>query len=568
MKLTKLSLALTTLLSAGFSAESMALDLYVDNKTQQIFAEPGHGRTKLGSFERVEDSAAKASQAAAQQAEIDKIKEDLALKNNELKALDEHVNDPTEGKLHMDEKGVRFESKDGNFDMQLTGRLQVDAMTTVDQHPTAALGNNTTNSIADGANIRRARLGIEGAYYKDFGYKFEYDFTRGNGLSGGVTDAFMSYKGYDPLTVTIGQYKEFFSLEEATSNRFLTFLERNMATNAFSDNGNPYKVGLGLAYAQPRYTTQIGFQTESVGNGAPTFDSSSTNGNWNANRNNGSGDQAWGVTGRLTGMPWFEDKTKFLHVGMSASDRYVDSNLVANGTPGTNGTGLRFASTLDGNVDRTLILDTGPLSGYIPNSARYNSSTACTSQSSNQVTGCTFRKVGSYGRFGGETAFVYGPFSAQAEYIETIVSGTGYSSNTLNGAYGYMSYFLTGESRAYKAKTGAWDRIKPLHNFTTHGGLGAWELAVGYDHLDLNNGVIQGGRASSGKIGLNWYPNSRVRLMANFIHYLDVNTANVNNAAQTSGSNAASTATASDARSHSFNGTHPDFFEIRGQVDF
>ena len=367
------------------------------------------------------------------------------------------------------------------------------------------------------------------------------------------------------MTITVGQWKEYFSLEEATSNRFLTFIERNMATNAFSDNGNPYKVGLGLAFAQPRYTAGIGFQTESVGNGAPTFDSSSTNGNWNANRNNGSGDQAWGFTGRLTGLPWYEDKTKFLHVGVSGSDRWVDSNIVAGGGSGsngtaTNGTGLRFASALDTNVDRTLVLDTGPLSGY----ANPHTGAFCASANST----CKLRKVGSYARVGGETALVYGPFSAQAEYIQTEVSGTGYSNNILSGAYGYASYFLTGESRTYKAKTGAWDRIKPNQNFTTSGGLGAWELAVGYDHLNLNSGVIQGGLANSGKIALNWYPNSRVRFMANFVHYMEINTATVNNAAQTSGSSATATAAASNARSQSFNGTHPDFFELRGQVDF
>ena len=220
---------------------------------------------------------------------------------------------------------------------------------------------------------------------------------------------------------------------------------------------------------------------------------------------------------------------------------------------------------MDGNVDRTLILDTGPLSGWVPNSSHYSGS-GCTGPGTGANT-CSFRKVGSYGRFGGESAVVYGPFSAQAEFIETIVSGTGYSDNKLNGAYGYMTYFLTGESRTYKAKTGAWDRIKPLQNFTTRGGLGAWELAVGYDHLDLNSGVIQGGRASSGKIGLNWYPNSRVRIMANFIHFLDINTANVNNAAQTTAVNGGNT-WASNNRSQSFNGTHPDIFEVRGQLDF
>ncbi len=52
-------------------------------------------------------------------------------------------------------------------------------------------------------------------------------------------------------------------------------------------------------------------------------------------------------------------------------------------------------------------------------------------------------------RFGAETALVYGPFSAQAEYLQTDVSGSGYSGASMYGYYGYMTYFLTGESRNY-----------------------------------------------------------------------------------------------------------------------
>ncbi|MGZ4959283.1 MAG: OprO/OprP family phosphate-selective porin [Methylomonas sp.] len=544
MKLTKLSLAMASVLAAGFNADAFALDLYVDTKTQQIFAEPGKGRVLLGEFQKVgEAAAAKPAESADLKAEIAQIKQDLALKNNEIKALDEHVNDQSHGVLHMDEKGVRFESKDGNFDMAINGRLQVDSQMNVDQAGVKnATGANTTNQLADGTSIRRARLGVEGSYYKDFGYKFEYDFTRGNGFNaGGITDAYVNWKGYDPLNVTIGQFKEPFSLEEATSNRYTTFIERNMAVNAFSDNNNAYKMGLGLAYSQPRWTAQAAIQTESVGNGSPTNDSTSTNSNSNANRNNGSGDTGWGLTGRLTGLPWAADKTHFAHVGVSGSERYLNVNRNANGTLanqsviGSPAGILSYGSALDTNVDRTLLLNTGALSN-------------------------TTRTADTITRFGGESAVVYGPFSAQAEYIQTDISGKGYTGHeNLNGYYGYASYFLTGESRTYKAKTGAWDRIKPHQNFSTRGGWGAWEIAAGYDHLDLNSGVIQGGRASTGKVGLNWYPNSRVRLMANYIHVLDINTAN-----------AASVAVppAANTRSRAFDGTNPDIFEIRGQLDF
>ena len=125
------------------------------------------------------------------------------------------------------------------------------------------------------------------------------------------------------------------------------------------------------------------------------------------------------------------------------------------------------------------------------------------------------------------------------------------------------------ESRAYKASTGAWDRIKPSQNFSTRGGLGAWELAAGYDYLNLNDGIITGGRASTAKFGINWYPNSHIRLMANFIHTLNIDTQGVTAGGQPataiSGLNASNGAA---TRSQAYNSANFDVVELRGQVDF
>lgn len=561
MKLTKLSLAMMTIIGAGSAAEALALDLYVDSKTQQIFAEPGHGRTKLGAFQRVEDAATANSETESQKSEIAKIKEDLALKTNELKAIDEHLKDPAEGKIHIDEKGVKFESKDGNFEMAINGRMQVDAQANVSGKDSAAInsGTRTTNQPADGTELRRARLGVEGSFFKEFEYKLEYDFSRGNGtVAAGITDAYINWKGYDPLGIKVGSFKEPFSLEEATSNRWLTFIERNMAVNSFSDNPNAYKTGLGLTYAQPRWTAAGAIMTEPVGGGwaynssvngglnTGAASSGSSNINGNQNRSNGSGDTGWELTARVTTLPWFEDKTKFLHLGASGSERQVNNNYGADGKLASGG--MTFNATLDGNVDRTSILNTGSLTnlGTADNKAR---------------------RVDRITRFGGEGAVVYGPFSGQAEYIQTDVSGLGYTNESLNGYYGYVSYFLTGESRAYKAKTGAWDRLKPNKNFTSHGGWGAWEIAMGYDYLNLNSGVIRGGSASTGKFGINWYPNSHIKLMANLIHYLNVDTATIN-VMNADGTKAKSQLGDSTIRSKAFDGSNFDIVELRAQVDF
>ncbi|MCX7089603.1 MAG: porin [Methylococcales bacterium] len=522
MRFSKLTLAVTAALGASLSSQAFAIDLYVDTKTKQIFAEPGPRREPMGAFEHIDAANAPKANKAAESADLAAIKEDLELKTNEIKALEEHAKEAEEFKIKLDD-GIEFVSKDGNFKAAINGRLQVDSQVNVTNEPSAAIGANTTNELGSGAGIRRARLGVEGTFFKNFDYKFEYDFTRGNGTVGaGVTDAYIRWVLNKPFSIKAGSFKEPFGLEEATSNRYISFIERNMISNAFVDNPNTYKVGIGTNYAQERWQVATSFQTEPVGaNGASA---SSINTNGGSNRNNGSGDTGWEVNGRVSGMPWMESKTKFLHVGASGSYVDVNNNYQAGGA--FNNGGFSFTSNLGANVDRTNLLNTGQLT-VGPLGAKGS------------------REVNHWTRFGGEAALVYGPFSVQAEYIQSDIYGTGYDGNSLYGYYGYGSYFLTGESRAYKSSTGAWNRLKPSRNFDMKGGWGAWEVVAGYDYLNMNDGVIKGGRADVAKFGINWYPNSHVRINNNFIHVLDVSTTQ-----------------------RGFNNANLDMFETRIQLDF
>jgi phosphate-selective porin OprO/OprP len=120
MKFSRLTLAVTAVLGAGMSSAAFAIDLYVDQDTQQIFAQPGPNRVKLGTFEKVEE-------ASKQKAELEEIRNDLALKTNELKALDEHMKEAEQVKVKMDKKGLQVESADKNFQFKLGGRIHADA---------------------------------------------------------------------------------------------------------------------------------------------------------------------------------------------------------------------------------------------------------------------------------------------------------------------------------------------------------------------------------------------------------------------------------------------------------
>lgn len=517
-------------------SNAYALDLYVDTKTKQVFAEPGPNRVHMGTYVKTDnppvqpESPKVATTPSSAPAESEKketvagstpmreekttevadktIHERLA---SQVSVLEERIKDVE--KIHgtFDDRGLHWATKDGNFSMSLNGRIQPASQYNFVNDPDPAFGSNTANELNSGMNIRRARLGVEGTFYRIWDYKFEFDFSRGNGSVGsGITDAFVRLNHTDALSYKIGSFKEPFSLEEAASNRFLTFIERHMSVNSFVDNPNTYKTGIGANYAVTRFQTGLAFQTEPIG--AWSAASTSVNANGNQSRNNGSGDTGWQGIGRVSGRPWMEDETKFLHVGISAGHTAVNTQYRADGTmvgEGSNGGGggMSFFAFPGTNVDRSNILNTGNLSTGALNDPNR-------------------REISSYDRYGAEAWFVHGPFSAQAEFLRTNINGVGYDGEHLTGYYGFMSYFLTGESKAYHVRNGAANRIRPNRPFQWNGsGWGAFELAAGYDYIDMNSGVIRGGQADMVRFGFNWYPHSNVKFQANVVHMLDINTA-------------------------------------------
>jgi phosphate-selective porin OprO/OprP len=131
---------------------------------------------------------------------------------------------------------------------------------------------------------------------------------------------------------------------------------------------------------------------------------------------------------------------------------------------------------------------------------------------------------------GAEAAWVAGPLSVQAEYLWThldnasIPAGAALGDVDLHGYYVFLSYFLTGEHRPYDTTVGAFGRVKPNENFwlvrTCDGhcmGLGAWEAAVRYSNVDLDDSGLNGGNLNEVTAGLNWYWNPNVRMMFNYI---------------------------------------------------
>ncbi len=455
------------------------------------------------------------------------------------------------GHVKLGANGLELKSSDGDFKAKIGGRIQVDSQVNWND-PNGPPGTD----LANGVGFRRTRLYTEGTLFKDYDYRFEYDFSRNNGGTQGITDAFLKYVYFKPFAISIGQRAEPKSMESVISNNYLTFIERPLPNNAFIEQGSNSKYQLGLqaetydeVFDLP-YTIRGGITTESVGAPGPGNSSDNSQGKsnnpggtnangTNINRNAFSSNTSYQLVGRGTILPYKDQDGNLIHTGVWGSWRSVNNNFNPDGAVRTGG--WAFQSQPDSNVDRTNWINTG------------NLTTAKTATSP--------REVNNVAMFGAELAGVFGPTHLEAEYMQAQISGKGYGGNdTLRGFYTAGGWFLTGESRPYDEKIGTWNRLIPKQNFLFGNGWGAWEIAARYDLMDMNTKHIRGGSLNTGTLALNWYLTPRVRLMTDWVHVFGTQT--------DSASSCKFPAQGSNASIVCFNGLSPDIWETRVQVDF
>lgn len=442
-------------------------------------------------------------------------------------------------KIKLGENGLSVESSDGNFKWKLGGRIQVDSQVNFNDN-----GPPGTD-LANGVGFRRARLYTEGIMFKDYEYRFEYDWARNGGGTAGITDAYVKYIGFKPFALTIGQTSEGKSLESVMSNNYLTFIERSLPNNAFIEAGpnSKYQVGMigeyfDKAFEMP-WTLRGGITTESVAAPAPGNSSNNTAAG-NTQRNGFSGNTSYQLVGRGTILPYKDHDGNLLHTGVWGSWRSVNNHYNPNGTL-RNG-GWQYVSQPDTDVDRTNWINTGNLTKGIRGAPK------------------GWYEASEVAMFGAELGGAFGPVHAQAEYMQAQISGHGYSSDdVLRGWYAQMGWFLTGETRPYDEKKGTWNRLIPKQNFLFGNGWGAWELAFRYDMMDMNTKHISGGSINAGTLALNWYLTPRVRLMTDWVHVFGTQTANAGKCAYPTNGNDPIAC---------FNGLSPDVWETAVRIDF
>lgn len=340
-----------------------------------------------------------------------------------------------------------FKREDG-WSFKPRGRLQVD-FASVDT-PVGV----TDDRGGFRTEFRRLYLGFDGSIPGGFGYRLEVDLADGGAE---LTDAYISY-GTGPLTVSVGQVKTFWGLEEMTSDLFTSMMERSTISQAF---GFERRVGLSAEYAKDDILLQGGVF------GANAADLSD-------DKNN-----SFAADARAVWSPMLGEDTR-LHLGGSVHMRNFndpDASVRYRARAGAHTSDLRLVDTRD-------------------------------SVSEDDIAAKSERS------WGLEAAVQHGPFHATAEGYWQKVRRIGGDNPTFFGGYAEVGMVLTkGDSRGYKE--GAFDRLKPS-NPITKGGIGAIEVNARYDHLDLNDRDIIGGQQKGAWLSVVWAPIDYVRLTANY----------------------------------------------------
>jgi phosphate-selective porin OprO/OprP len=251
-------------------------------------------------------------------------------------------------------------------------------------------------TLGDGTELRRARVEIEAALDPAWWVELNVDAAKGEA---GVKDALVARRLPGGGRLAIGQQKEPFSLEEQTSSRYTTFMERALPNALVPGRA----VGIGVRTGGGRWSGAGGVFGEGFDENPPM-----------------EGEEGWAATVRGTTAPLLAPG-RVVHLGAAASYRHTDDSRVTS-----------FESRPESHLTDVTYLCTGPL----------------------PAVSATLRE-------GLEAAAVVGPASLQAEYVHAGLDRRGPADVTFAGWYVFGSWFPTGEGRPYKPARGTFGRVTP-----------------------------------------------------------------------------------------------------------
>ncbi len=354
---------------------------------------------------------------------------------------------------------------DGDFTFALRSVVQMDA-------GYFAQGRNPPGvDLNSGTNFRRAQFGFAGTLWRDWSYNFTYDFG-GNGVEGRgyLYRAYLQYDGLKPVSVRVGAFSPFTSIEDATGGANLALMERPTAVN----------LARGIAGGSGREAVQIfavgsNYLVSLAITGQKTVDAATF-------------DEQQGLVGRAAWLALDRDGIKWL---LNADATHV--LRLADTAPGV-AANFRFSAGPELAVDASSTVDTGALD------ARH-------------VT-----------EFGLESAVNFGRLFGQGGWFHyDVARRTTRPNSDFHGWYAMATWSLTGETRPYDPGSASFHAPVPVTPLGDRG-FGAWEVAARYSSANLDylpglpsaSGGVAGGIQDVWSAGLNWYPNQTIRFMLDY----------------------------------------------------
>lgn len=328
--------------------------------------------------------------------------------------------------------------------------------------------DNATST--DQFSLRRARFDVRGTLAERFEFRVLPDFA---GSSLVLQDAYLDTKFVPAAVFRTGKFKTPFGIERLQSATALQFIERSLADNLVPNRDLGIQLGGDIGLGAFSYAAALL-------NGVPDGSSGDTDIN-----------DPFDGAARVFAQP-------FLNTAVTS----------------LRGLGLGVAGTYG--------IEKGTTSSTQLSSYRTSSRAAFFRYAA--ATGATTIADGTHWRVSPQGYFYLGPFSALGEYVissQELRNGTQTGTADNDAWQLRAAYLLTGEKASYKG-------VVPASNFNFgDGGWGAWELALRYAELDVDNDVFTDGfadRAASASAaksvtaGLNWYLNRNVAFYFDFEH--------------------------------------------------
>jgi phosphate-selective porin OprO/OprP len=450
--------------------------------------------------QRVREDEARTARLSTVEAELAQKKADDEAEAQRLMALETQLEQKAEDELTIrtrlatleqssadaswiyDFNRATIRTADNRFQLAIRGRFQFDSglfFQDRDLPSYVTVGRDLHN----GANFRRAQIGVEGRVYRDFNYEFVFDFgSSGTERAGQIYLLRVAYTGIPYFTINAGAIQPKFTMDDSTSSAEITFLERASIINAILDpfGGSDSRRGVELIYQRSdlfKGGDNLLISTAFTGERIAAVKTD---------------DEGTQLTGRIA-YRFHSDERSNYQIGFDAARILNKPNGM-----------LSFSDRPETRVDGTQLVGfgTGGLAPAVPAKTAW--------------------------LYGVEGAMNYGSFYLGGEYYRYALDRTDPSLKDpkFGGWYVQASYFLTGEMRPYLPASAAFGSPAVVAPFALDSGSwGTWEIKARYSNNTLNaltddplavNRVL-GGEQNIVTLGANWYLNRNLRWMFDYL---------------------------------------------------